>query len=277
MTTAILYRWRLKPGRETDFRAAWAEGTRLIHQRCKSYGARLHEGEDGVFWSYALWPSEETRKACFSDHEWFDLDCFKTMQACIAERFDETRLEMTDDALTPPTVRLEPVRLTTERLLLRPMLYADCEAFLPALTDPETMKYWSRGPLGTLDAVRDYLSWNIRGDNVETFVAAPKTAPEAALGWLVLMDRKNNCAEFGYMFLPGARGHGYAREAGEAVVRHGFETRGLRRIYADTDPDNTASIKLLEALGFQLEGRLRAAWETHIGVRDSLIFGRIRS
>ena len=27
------------------------------------------------------------------------------------------------------------------------------------------------------------------------------------------------------------------------------------------------------ALGFTLEARLRAEWETHIGVRDSLIWG----
>tara|TARA_R110001606_G_scaffold307635_1_gene454612 strand:+ start:1323 stop:2156 length:834 start_codon:yes stop_codon:yes gene_type:complete len=276
MTCAILYRWRLKPGRETEFRAAWAEGTRLIHQRCHSYGARLHEGENGEIWSYALWPSEAMRQACFADHDWFSRDCFKTMQACIEERYDEIRLTLTDDALTIPYPRLEPVLLTTERLLLRPMTFEDCEAFLPALTDPETMKYWSRGPLAGIEAVRDYLGWNIRGDGVESFVITLKDSPEDALGWVVLMDRKNNAAETGYMLRPDRQGHGYAREAVEAVLRHGFETRGLRRIYADTDPDNAGSIRLLESLGFQLEGRLRAAWETHIGVRDSLIFARIR-
>tara|TARA_R110002072_G_scaffold64835_11_gene160969 strand:- start:1873 stop:2706 length:834 start_codon:yes stop_codon:yes gene_type:complete len=276
VTAAILYRWRLKPGREAEFRVAWAEGTRLIHQRCKSWGARLHEGEDGLFWSYALWPSEDVRQACFADHDWFSQDCFKTMQACIEERFDEIRLTLTDDALTPPTPRLDPVLLSTERLLLRPMVFEDCEAFLPALSDPATMKYWSRGPMRSLDEVRDYLSWNIRGDGVESFVPVLPNASDDPLGWLVLMDRKNNCAEFGYLFRPERQGQGYAREAAIAVVEHGFETRGLRRIYADTDPDNARSIKLLESLDFQLEGRLRAAWETHIGVRDSLIFGRVR-
>jgi len=277
VTAAILYRWRLKRGREAEFRAAWAEGTRLIHQRCKSYGARLHEGEDGLFWSYALWPSEDVRKACFADQDWFSQDCFKTMQACIEERFDEIRLTLTDDALTPPTPRLEPVLLSTERLLLRPMVFEDCEAFLPALTDPATMKYWSRGPMQSLDEVRDYLSWNIRGDGVESFVPVLHNAPEDPLGWLVLMDRKNNCAEFGYMFRPDRQGRGYAREAAMAVVEHGFQTRDLRRIYADTDPDNAGSIRLLETLDFQLDGRLHAAWETHIGVRDSLIYGQVRS
>ena len=34
-----------------------------------------------------------------------------------------------------------------------------------------------------------------------------------------------------------------------------------------------ASNRLLEGLGFTLEGRLRGEWETHIGVRDSYIWG----
>ena len=40
--------------------------------------------------------------------------------------------------------------------------------------------------------------------------------------------------------------------------------------------DNAPSIGLVERLGFALEGRLRAEWETHIGVRDTLIYGLLR-
>ena len=43
--------------------------------------------------------------------------------------------------------------------------------------------------------------------------------------------------------------------------------------HAFTDPENAASVALLGRLGFKLEGQLRGEWETHIGVRDSLIFG----
>ena len=52
--------------------------------------------------------------------------------------------------------------------------------------------------------------------------------------------------------------------------------KAARRVMADTDPDNVASIRLLEKLGFQKEGRLRGEWEIHIGIRDSLIFGLLR-
>lgn len=52
---------------------------------------------------------------------------------------------------------------------------------------------------------------------------------------------------------------------------------GPWRIFADVDPDNLASIRTFEQLGFRHEGVLRGNWETHIGVRDSVILGLLRS
>ena len=45
-------------------------------------------------------------------------------------------------------------------------------------------------------------------------------------------------------------GMGYATEAAQACLRHGFEDLGLERIVADVDPDNIASIHVLEKCGF---------------------------
>lgn len=277
MTTAVLYRWRLKPGRDADFRDAWAEGTRLIHKACGSYGACLHQDGDGLFWSYALWPSEEARQRCFAEHDWFGQDVFKTMQACIEERFEEIRLDVTNNELDVRKPAHAMPILTTDRLLLRPITRDDAERLYPALSDEENMRYWSSGPVESVEAVRDYLSWNIDGDGVQCFAVCLKEAADAALGWVILMDRKEHAAEIGYMFRPDAQGKGYAREAAAEVLRHGFETRGFIRIFADADPDNAGSVGLLEALGFQLEGRLRGAWKTHIGLRDSLLFSRLSS
>ena len=46
--------------------------------------------------------------------------------------------------------------------------------------------------------------------------------------------------------------------------------------FADVDPDNSASRRLLERLGFLLEGILREEWETHIGVRDTALYGLLK-
>ena len=45
-------------------------------------------------------------------------------------------------------------------------------------------------------------------------------------------------------------GRGYATEAAQACVRHGFDELGLDRIVADVDPANAASVRVLEKCGF---------------------------
>ncbi len=276
MTDAVLYRWKLKPGREAEFETAWTEGTRRIHVACGSFGAILHRGEDGLYWSYAAWPDEAARQACFAENDWFSQDCFKTMQACIEKRFDEVRLAVARDALQSRDVAPEIPTLTTDRLLLRPLTLDDAEAVYPALSDEETMTYWSSAPIASVEAVRDYLSWNVHAAGVRCWAITRPQAPDDALGWVILLDRRAGVAEIGYIIRPDATRQGYVSEAAGRILDHGFDELDLRRIYADTDPDNTGSIAVLTKLGFTLEGRLRDEWETHIGVRDTLLFGLLK-
>jgi len=273
MTSAVLYRWRLKPGRETEFRAAWTEGTKVIHKTCASYGARLHDGADGVFWSYARWPSEQVRTACFESHQFFEMDCFRTMQACIAERFPEVVLTLTDDALAERNAAHPVPTYETDRLLMRGIRQDDAEALFPALSDAANMRYWSRGPMQTVADVHDYLAWNALGDGCQCWAVERKTAPDQALGWVILMDKDDSQAEIGFMFRPDAQGQGIAFEAAAKMLDHALNVRCFRRVWADVDPDNQASINLIERLGLTYEGRLKGNWSTHIGVRDSLIYG----
>ena len=53
----VVYRWRVKPEKETDFCRVWRRRTEKIHAVSGSYGARLHRQPDGSYFSIALWPS----------------------------------------------------------------------------------------------------------------------------------------------------------------------------------------------------------------------------
>ncbi|HXI88333.1 MAG TPA: hypothetical protein VNH64_12795 [Parvularculaceae bacterium] len=99
MTIAILYRWRVDPAKDRQFEAAWGEGTRLIHEKCGSLGARLHKGKDGLYWSYALWPDEETRRKCFKESGVTEDPAFIRMQDAVVEFFDEVALAPCVDEL----------------------------------------------------------------------------------------------------------------------------------------------------------------------------------
>ena len=66
-------------------------------------------------------------------------------------------------------------------------------------------------------------------------------------------------AELGYWIGVPYWGHGYATEAGRAVVRHGFEQFKLNRIFAAHFSGNDASGNVLRKIGMKHEGRARQA------------------
>ena len=69
------------------------------------------------------------------------------------------------------------------------------------------------------------------------------------------------------------RGYGFA--AASAVINHGFSTIGLNRIEAACQPENAVSRKMLEKLGFRLEGRAQSYLRINGQWRDHDIYARI--
>ncbi|WP_337250276.1 GNAT family N-acetyltransferase [Sphingomonas japonica] len=148
----------------------------------------------------------------------------------------------------------------------------DADALHPILSDAALMTWWSSAPQASVETTRDYItprasdgpwrSWAITLDGSDT-----------AIGWVSAGLRRAKVIELGYLLGRAHWGGGIAREAASGLLDYLFEVEGMRRVFADIDPDNRGSVALIEALGFKLEGVLREEWETHIGVRDSAIYG----
>jgi len=64
---AVLIEFRVRPGQDDAFRAAWTETTEYIRARFGSLGSRLHRAGDGRYVGYAQWPDRETYDR---DHAW---------------------------------------------------------------------------------------------------------------------------------------------------------------------------------------------------------------
>jgi RimJ/RimL family protein N-acetyltransferase len=71
------------------------------------------------------------------------------------------------------------------------------------------------------------------------------------------VDREHSQAELGFWVGVPWWGRGYATEAAREVIRFGFETLALNRIYAHHMLRNPASGKVLRKLGMTQEGLLR--------------------
>lgn len=83
--------------------------------------------------------------------------------------------------------------------------------------------------------------------------------------------------ELGYSLAEPYWGMGIMTEAGQAVIKYGFEVMDLRIISIETAPDNLRSQRVIEKLGFKFEGNLRESYQTFDGiVRDTYVYSILR-
>ncbi len=75
---------------------------------------------------------------------------------------------------------------------------------------------------------------------------------------------------------PRDRGQGYATEATRLLVGYLFDGYATERITAVVDAENGPSRRLLERIGFGLEGVMRRAWFRDGAWRDMALYGLLR-
>jgi RimJ/RimL family protein N-acetyltransferase len=171
--------------------------------------------------------------------------------------------------MSTPTIR-------SRRFILRELQRSDAAALFPTFADPASMRWWSRAPFDSEAELADWLVPESGWDEGRSWAIVEHGADQA-LGRIAVMDRGDDVAELGYLVVHTRHREGIAHEALGVLIDHLFRSEQKRRLFADVDPENTGSNRLLAALGFTNEGRLREHWTTHIGRRDSLIWGLLAS
>ncbi|MBS0386142.1 MAG: GNAT family N-acetyltransferase [Proteobacteria bacterium] len=167
---------------------------------------------------------------------------------------------------------MDTPRLEAPGLVLRPLEMSDAEALFAAHSDPHTHQYWSSAAHKSVAQTAAYIEDTIAAGHAW---AITENGGEA-LGRIALFQLRDGVADIGIIMRPDATGRGLASKALALVCAYGFETLGLHRIAADVDPENSASLSLFLRAGFQREGLLRGNWKTHLGIRDSVILGKVR-
>jgi RimJ/RimL family protein N-acetyltransferase len=171
-------------------------------------------------------------------------------------------------------------RLETARLWLRPVAPQDAEALFGIFSDRVVMQYWSTPPWTRREQADAMIETEAAGLAAGTSVrlAVVRRDDEVVVGTCSLfsLEEESRRAEIGYAFAASSWGHGYAQEAGRAVIGFAFDALGLNRLEADIDPRNAASARVLERLGFRREGLLRERWIVAGEVSDSALYGLLR-
>lgn len=108
------------------------------------------------------------------------------------------------------------------------------------------------------------------------FAIAVEDRVVGGVGFHLQTDVSRLSAEFGYWLGESFWGRGIATDVARAMVEYGFETYGLRRIFATVYEWNPGSARVLEKVGFEFEGRLRKSIFKDGELIDSLLFAVTR-
>ena len=163
------------------------------------------------------------------------------------------------------------MELRTPRLILRSARPDDLEDIHAVLSDPRATRWWSTPSHETLDQTRTWLDAMIaNGPDHPDFVVELDGRVIGKAGCYVMPD-------VGYILNPDCWGQGLAGEAVGAVIDHVFSTRDVETLSADVDPENVASIRLLERLGFIRTGSGERTWNVGGVWKDSLYYALTRA
>lgn len=147
--------------------------------------------------------------------------------------------------------------IETDRLVLRRQTVDDAPFVLALMNDPDWLRYIGDRGVRTLADARAYIldgavaMYDLHGFGLYLVERKEDRVP---IGLCGLLQRPFlDDVDLGFALAREHRGQGFAGEAAAATVAYSRDALGLDRIAALVSPDNAASIRLLEGLGFTFD------------------------
>ncbi|UOE93236.1 GNAT family protein [Alkalihalobacillus sp. LMS39] len=152
--------------------------------------------------------------------------------------------------------------LETERLHLRKITKEDARSMFTYLSDADVMKHYGLAPFQSLEEVYDEIDWYDslwKEKKGIRWGIALKNEGEiiGSCGFHNKVDRHFR-TEIGFELKKEKWKTGIATEALNPILLYAFTEWQLQRVEALIEPENIASQRLVEKLGFQKEGLLRS-------------------
>lgn len=152
--------------------------------------------------------------------------------------------------------------LETERLILRPLVFTDASLIQQFASDYQIADTMISIPHPYPDGEAErYISKQMAElEAGVSFTFAIELKSKKRLKGIIEirdLDKEHSLAEISFWLAVEAWGKGYMSEALPPLLRFGFETLSLNRLYAYHMARNSASGKVLRKNGFRQEGLLR--------------------
>jgi RimJ/RimL family protein N-acetyltransferase len=156
----------------------------------------------------------------------------------------------------PPRVADPEAVHDTGRLRLEPLRMAHASEMFEFLSDPRLYRFIPRDPPPTLASLVERFQrletrTSAAGDEIWLNWVVRSKTDESCLGRVEVTIRQDASAYLAYEIAVASWSQGFATEACRRIIDVLFEAHGVRRIVAEVDTRNAASIRLLERLGFK--------------------------
>lgn len=167
--------------------------------------------------------------------------------------------------------------METERLVVRRFVSGDWTDLHAMLSDARVVRYEPYPPQSEAQCKRLAAE---RAASADFWAVCLKDGGHL-IGNVYLAEGEQACWALGYVFAWAHQGRGYATEAAGALLRWAF-AHGAHRIWAECNPENGPSWRLLERLGFRREGHLRQNVYFHCAQdgaplwQDTFVYGLLR-
>ncbi|MFJ7919125.1 GNAT family N-acetyltransferase [Lysinibacillus fusiformis] len=152
-------------------------------------------------------------------------------------------------------------KLETERFILRKGTVDDCNDLFELYANENVVKYL---PLNLFESVEDAMveiNWyeKIFKEQIglRWVIEEAKTKKVIGTCGYLNYEKEHNRIEIGYDLNPAFWGQGIMQETLDKIIHFAFTSMDINKIEAKVEPENKASIRLLEKLNFCQEGVLR--------------------
>jgi len=145
------------------------------------------------------------------------------------------------------------------KIYLRPLERTDAPLITPWFNDPEVTRMLAISRPVNLQYEEDFIANVYQSEHDLVLGIAVKQSDQLiGVAGLHQIDLKNRHANFGINIGDkSAWGNGYGTEVTTLLVRHGFETMNLNRVWLHVYESNERGLRAYEKVGFTREGVLR--------------------
>jgi len=151
------------------------------------------------------------------------------------------------------------IPLTSKRLALREFSLNDLDAYLQITQDSKYQRFYSKedcSPQKARELISAFIDQAKESPRKKYQFAIEELASHTFIGTCGLRLEEQKQASLGCGIAREYQTSGYALEALSLLIKFGFETLDLARIYAETIEDNLAAVKLCKKAGMQVEETL---------------------